>query len=353
MFSRDAIIELAKAADTNPQAAARLKALGFQPGFAKDPGWYEAYARGRTAPAGAQPQGPDGGNPGFDQGRGEDQFGMGRLKNTNVDPVPGQAGHMQPRMQPGRPTAPMQSNGDDNPWRIGASEGMTYDKGTMELLLERAKAGDGEADYILRQVGYFDDNNQAKNGDVAGWAKARNLSEYDLEQDAVGQGPYRGRPGEGGPPDPYATQGGPDKAAVRGGQPLSGNPYQHTNAPDQAPAAGQVGADSDRSAPNPASGTVQQRTKRPDGTYITQSYAPPSGMGADGRGIGDPTQVDPNSPYQSGGRPQPGQPEQGSEGGDQPREQLDLKLPENPYLVDGTTRHRKPEDEDEDNPYRH
>lgn len=65
-----------------------------------------------------------------------------------------------------------QSIGDDNPWKIGAIEGGTFDPDTMAKWLTKAKAGDKAAQWVLQQVDYH----PGESGED--WAARRKLDRY-------------------------------------------------------------------------------------------------------------------------------------------------------------------------------
>lgn len=92
----------------------------------------------------------------------------------------------------------VQSNGDDDPWLIGAGIGTTYSPEVMYRWYQKAKAGDGKAAYVLRQVGFFDEQNRPKfTGDngLADWAASRHL---DRKADAGAKSPWYHDPGNYG-----------------------------------------------------------------------------------------------------------------------------------------------------------
>ena len=92
------------------------------------------------------------------QAAGQDRYGDTMRGNTNA--------------------AGAQSNGDDDPWLIGAAEGTTYDPETMRRWYQRARAGDGKAAWVLRQVGFFDEQNRPTFDSEDGlerWASSRKL----------------------------------------------------------------------------------------------------------------------------------------------------------------------------------
>lgn len=103
--------------------------------------------------------------------------------------VPKSPGYYRPGAQPGsdryggtmrgNTNAPgLQSNGDDDPWSIGAFEGGTYDPETLYRWFQRAQAGDGKAAWVLRQVGFLDEQNRPAFNTPDGleqWAASRKL----------------------------------------------------------------------------------------------------------------------------------------------------------------------------------
>lgn len=92
--------------------------------------------------------------------RGQDQYGASPIANSN---------------QPG-----VQSNGDDNPWLIGAFEGGTYDPSVMKMWAQRADAGDPKAAWVLTQVGF------QPGMTLDQWASSRKL---DVHADESGGAP--------------------------------------------------------------------------------------------------------------------------------------------------------------------
>lgn len=94
--------------------------------------------------------------------------------------------------------AGVQSNGDDDPWLIGAGIGTTYSPEVMYRWYQKAKAGDGKAAYVLRQVGFFDEQNRPKFTGKDGleqWAASRHL---DRKADASAKSPWYHDPGNYG-----------------------------------------------------------------------------------------------------------------------------------------------------------
>jgi hypothetical protein len=109
----------------------------------------------------------------------QDKYGPGMRVNTNQQGV--------------------QSNGDDDPWLIGAFEGGTYDPDVITLWYERAVAGDKAAEWVIRQVGI------QRGMNMEDWAQSRGLTTYQ-EAFAPGGKYYRD---PGGVPTAPAEQGGP------------------------------------------------------------------------------------------------------------------------------------------------
>lgn len=95
--------------------------------------------------------------------------------------------------------AGVQSNGDDDPWLIGAFDGGTYDPQVMQRWVERARQGDGSARWVLEQVGY------QPGMDPQEWAGSRNLTTRD---EAFGAGGKWYTAPKATPQAPQASQGG-------------------------------------------------------------------------------------------------------------------------------------------------
>jgi len=93
------------------------------------------------------------GDPGPERRGPQDQYGAGMRQNTN------QAG--------------VQSNGDDDPWSIGAFNGGTYDPKVMSAWVQRAQQGDPQAAHVLSQIGY----EKGMSGEQ--WAASRQLATRD------------------------------------------------------------------------------------------------------------------------------------------------------------------------------
>jgi hypothetical protein len=99
---------------------------------------------------------------------GQDKYGGAMRGNTNAQGV--------------------QSNGDDDPWLIGAAQGTTYDPMVLMRWYDRAMKGDGEAAWVLRQVGFLDEQNRpvfnSKDG-LEQWANSRKLDRRASEGSAT------------------------------------------------------------------------------------------------------------------------------------------------------------------------
>jgi len=156
----------------SPPPAAPAKPAAPQPQAGPD-GDYDPVSPGiQRSPVGIH------GRPGQEKWSPDDQYGLGMRQNTN------QAG--------------VQSNGDDDPWLIGAFEGGTYDPGVMREWVGRAAKGDAAADWLLRQVGLQPGMSPEE------WAASRNLHTY--QQDFSPGGRYYG--GGQAQAKPVAVTGG-------------------------------------------------------------------------------------------------------------------------------------------------
>jgi hypothetical protein len=214
----------------------------------------------------------------------------------------------------------MQSSGSDDPWLIGASAGMTYDPQEMERIYKRARAGDGAAAYILRQVGFFDEQNNLIHKGVEGgasgleeWAASRQLDRkaaagspspwyhdpkawgedygFGNESDAIEaykQAPWKQihREGES---DPFSSW----KPKAAGGVPAGGN----------TPGV-QPGGNPPTSPPGPT-GTPPKGNQPGVGTYGPPAGLPPASGAGEPSKFGDPSMLGPLF----AGQPKPPAPE--------------------------------------------
>lgn len=154
----------------------------------------------------------------------------------------------------------VQSNGDDDPWLIGAGIGTTYSPEVMYRWYQKAKSGDGKAAYVLRQVGFFDEQNRPKFTGADGleqWAASRHL---DRKADAGAKSPWYHDPGNYGQEgfrneeDAVAAHTATPWAQTRGGQNDGPSPWQR---PQATPAATPTAA-------QPSAGPAMERGAAPE-----------------------------------------------------------------------------------------
>jgi hypothetical protein len=123
----------------------------------------------------------------------------------------------------------------DDPRRIGAYSGGYYAPEDIAQWDAKARAGDGGAAYVLRQVGYYDPQNNPAYGDVGAWAKARNLTEWRLGTPQPGATTAPPPSTAGGVRSPYAPIPGTNPVT---GQATSPPPAQHQGGPTMADSGG-------------------------------------------------------------------------------------------------------------------
>jgi hypothetical protein len=79
---------------------------------------------------------------------------------------------------------------DSNPWKIGASEGMTYDLQVLNTWRRRAAAGDLAAIDLLTKIDFRPSYGPGTGDTPESWAARRKLVQYDAAGDAAGTGAY-------------------------------------------------------------------------------------------------------------------------------------------------------------------
>lgn len=142
----------------------------------------------------------------------------------------------------------------DDPYRIGAFKGGSYDQRAIDSLIDMAKKGDGSAAWMLREVGLADKDNNVR--DVKQWAGERNLSNWE-QGGQYGGDNITSSGGSAPPPPPPSSQNQPpptaqsmgmgDEIVDRGqhanfGDPQPAQPNTDTGPPEDVPARDYFGA---------------------------------------------------------------------------------------------------------------